>query len=89
MTISKQGNNRPFTGQMNPRDRGLRACGALPVLFYLGPITEQVSVLVEKIKVLREKSRRKASQETCPLTFGKGAFQVKVRCVQRTKGERR
>ena len=44
---------------------------------------------MEKIKVLREKSRRKASQETCPLTFGKGAFQVKVRCVQRTKGERR
>ena len=44
---------------------------------------------MEKIKVLREKSRRKASQETCPLTFGKGAFEVKVRCVQWTKGERR
>lgn len=53
-----------------------------PYLFYLGPTTEQVSVLVEKIKVLREKSRRKASQETCPLTLGKGAFEVKVRCVQ-------
>ena len=83
MTITKQGNNRPFTGQMNPRAWGFMPVG--PQLFcsiWALPQNGFQPVLVEKIKVLRENSRGKASQETIPFIVGKGAFQVKVRYLQ-------